>query len=274
MSGHLQGWTLPLSPTGRSALVPPPPWHFSGDAIAVDFTVDPERAAMYFPAGLDAAPDGAASIVFARWSSTADADPGLALDPSRGQYHEAYIVLHGVRDGRSIGRCPFIWVDSDLSLVRGLIQGFPKRLGQITLTHAVRAGRAGPRRTPGGRFAGHASSLGATIARAHVILDREEPRDVRPLAVSLPLIHSRLWPAYGGPDDPPAISELVRSEIVDFELADVFSGPAELEFGTLVHEEIADLAPTTVGRGWVLSLGFTIQGGRQVTRKRQNKEQQ
>ncbi|ROZ49013.1 enduracididine biosynthesis enzyme MppR [Rhodococcus sp. WS3] len=264
MSDQLKGWTLPLSPTGRSALVPPPPWHFSGEALAVDFTVDPERAAMYFPDGLVASPDGAASIVFARWSSAADADPGLAEDPTRGQYNEAYIVLHGARNGRPIGRCPFIWVDSDLSLVRGLIQGFPKRLGKIDLTTAVQVGRGGPRRAQGERFAGHASSLGATVARARVTLDRAELPDVRPPAVSLPLIHSRLWPAYGGPGDRPAISELVRSEIVDFELADVFSGPAELEIGTLLHEEIADLTPTTVGRGWVLSIGFTINGGRQV----------
>jgi len=272
MSDHLKGWTLPLSPTGRSALVPPPPWHFSGEAIAVDFTVDAERAATYFPDGLVASPDGAASMVFARWSSSADADPGLADDPTRGEYHEAYVVLHGFREGRPIARCPFIWVDSDLSLVRGLIQGFPKRLGQIDLTTAVQIGRGGPRRAQGGRFSAHASSLGATVARARVTLDRAELPDVRPPAVSLPLIHSRLWPAYGGAGDKPAISELVRSEIVDFELADVFSGSAELELGALMHEEIADLMPTSVGRGWVLSIGFTINGGRQVGRPSHEKE--
>ncbi len=37
----LAGWTLPQTRTGRAATVPPPPWHYSGDIIAVDFTVDP-----------------------------------------------------------------------------------------------------------------------------------------------------------------------------------------------------------------------------------------
>ena len=34
----LQGWTLPQSATGRSSIVAPPPWHYSGEIIAVDFT--------------------------------------------------------------------------------------------------------------------------------------------------------------------------------------------------------------------------------------------
>ena len=34
----LRGWTLPQSATGRSSIVAPPPWHYSGEIIAVDFT--------------------------------------------------------------------------------------------------------------------------------------------------------------------------------------------------------------------------------------------
>ena len=38
-------------------------------------------------------------------------------------------------------RVPYIWVDNDLSLVRGHIQGFPKKLGTIAII-AARDGRA------------------------------------------------------------------------------------------------------------------------------------
>ena len=37
----LEGWSLPLSPGGTAALVPPPPWHFSGEALGIDFHCDP-----------------------------------------------------------------------------------------------------------------------------------------------------------------------------------------------------------------------------------------
>ena len=39
----LKGWTLPQSPTGKSSLLPPPPWHYSGEIISADFTADPAR---------------------------------------------------------------------------------------------------------------------------------------------------------------------------------------------------------------------------------------
>lgn len=39
----LQGWSLPLSPDGSASLVPPPPWHFSGDVIGIDYRTDPSR---------------------------------------------------------------------------------------------------------------------------------------------------------------------------------------------------------------------------------------
>ena len=52
----LKGWTLPQSPTGKSSLLPPPPWHYSGEIISADFTADPARVAELLPPGY--VPDG------------------------------------------------------------------------------------------------------------------------------------------------------------------------------------------------------------------------
>ena len=46
----LQGWSLPLSPNGAAALVPAPPWYFSGDVIGIDFRCDPAAAQAVLPA--------------------------------------------------------------------------------------------------------------------------------------------------------------------------------------------------------------------------------
>jgi acetoacetate decarboxylase len=52
----LKGWTLPLSATGRSSIVAPPPWHYSGEIIAVDFTAPTATPGRWTPSG-DAAPE-------------------------------------------------------------------------------------------------------------------------------------------------------------------------------------------------------------------------
>ncbi len=167
----LQGWSLPLSPAGTAALVPPPPWHFSGEALGVDFITDPAAVAAVLPAGIEPSGDGSASFVFGDWSSSAEQDPRLAADPARGQYREAYAMVYGRLDGRDIAWLPYIWVDNDLSIARGLIQGSPKKAGSIAISRAVLIGRGGPRLEPGATLAGHASCLGRRLASGSVLLD-------------------------------------------------------------------------------------------------------
>ena len=88
---------------------------------------------------------------------------------------------------------PYIWVDSELSLLRGQIQGFPKKLGEIHMTRAVDIGKGGVRKAPGERFAAHVSSLGRRLATAAVTL-QETVTGVLP-AGALPQLHTRLWPS-------------------------------------------------------------------------------
>ncbi|HHC09084.1 MAG TPA: hypothetical protein ENK55_10265 [Actinobacteria bacterium] len=257
----LVGWTLPLTPTGRSQLVPPPPWRYSGEIIGVDFRADPDRVAAYLPEGLEPVGDGSASFVFADWCSAADVDPLVRDDPARGQYKEAYLVLHARLGGRRAGRVPFIWVDSDLSLVRGLVQGFPKKLGDIAMTRPVELGVGGYRKEPGARFTGHVTALGRRVVTARVEL--AEVRDGwYPPGIATPLVHTRLWPAIDR--DEPAVAELSRAKIEGFELGEVLVGPATLEFGESEFDEIADLAPIEVGEGYVCSVAFGVVGGEVV----------
>lgn len=254
----LVGWTLPQSASGRAAMLPPPPWHYSGEAIAVDFTADAARTAELAPPGFEAAADGSCSFVFCDWSSAADLDPRIKDDPARGQYKEAYLVIHGTFEGKRAGRVPYIWVDSDLSLVRGLIQGFPKKFAQIAMTKPVELGRGGARKAPGERFAGHVASAGRRLVTASVTLD-EVREKTYPKGVAAPLVHTRLFPALG--DGAPAVHELSRSTVTDFEVGAVWHGRADLELGASDLEEIDALQPTSVGDGWVLSLAFSVTGG-------------
>lgn len=254
----LLGWTLPQSPTGHSAMLPAPPWHYSGEIIAVDYTADATKVAGYVPDGFVPAGDGACSFVFCDWSSAADNDPRILADPSKGQYKEAYLVIHGTYADKRAGRVPFIYVDSELSMVRGLIQGFPKKLGSIHMTRPVELGRGGAKKAPGERFRGHVSAHGRRAVDLTVTID-EAREKTYPKGVAAPLVHTRLWPSIDCAE--PAVHELQRGTIEGFQLGTVWHGSASLEIGSPEHDEIDDLAPIAVGDGWVMSMAFSVTGG-------------
>jgi hypothetical protein len=142
--------------------------------------------------------------------------------------------------------------------VRGLIQGFPKKLGDLHMTRPVELGKGGVRKEPGSRFAAHASANGRRLVTLAVTVD--EPREkTYPKGVAAPLVHTRLWPAIDRPE--PAVHELSRGAITDFQVGTVWHGAGEIEFGASEFEEIDALAPTAVGDGWVLSMAFSVTGG-------------
>ena len=48
----LQGYTIPRTSTGRSSLVPAPPWHYVGTFLVVDYWADPDAVRAVLPEGL------------------------------------------------------------------------------------------------------------------------------------------------------------------------------------------------------------------------------
>ena len=254
----LKGWTFAQSPTGKSSLLPPPPWHYSGEIVSADFSADPERVAELLPPGMTPMGDGSGSFVFADWCSAADHDPRIRDDPAVGQYREAYCVLYGLFEEKKVSRIPYIWVDSELSLVRGHVQGFPKKMGDIAMTRPVELGEGGVRKAIGSRFAAHVSSLGRRLATLSVTLEATLEKFYPP-SVARPPLHTRLFPSIDG--DEPSVHEFQRARVAGFEIGTVFTGPATLEFGPSEFNEIDALGPLRVERGYVHSMAFSVVGG-------------
>src|SRR5207247_3608451 len=46
---EVSGFFYPRTATGRSSLLPPPPWHYSGDLLTVEYRTDPARVAELLP---------------------------------------------------------------------------------------------------------------------------------------------------------------------------------------------------------------------------------
>ena len=91
--------------------------------------------------------------------STASESGEEYLDPIRSQYRETIILISAGLDGSPCAYCPFIWVDQDVAMLRGLVQGWPTEIGSIwddAMNYDLPS-KATPVAGPGGRF-------GATLA--------------------------------------------------------------------------------------------------------------
>ncbi len=135
MNHDIASFTAPFTESGRSAIVPAPPWHYAGWLINVAVACDTAQSAAIVPPPLGRL-TGKGCIHFADWQATTDGRE--LVDPVYAQYRETIVIVEIERpDGALFNFCPFIWVDQDISLIRGLLQGWPKKLGSTYLTRSL-----------------------------------------------------------------------------------------------------------------------------------------
>jgi len=255
----LRGYSLPRSPEGSSSLVPSPPWHYAGDMLVLEYWAEPDAVAAVLPPGLEPFGDdpGRCAALFVDWQWCTDSGAELD-DPVRGQYREFFIVVNALLDGGLVTTCPYIWVDKDVALVRGWIQGFPKKLGTIHLTRSFAlTGPSAPADGPGGRYVATVTSNERRIAWGAVTLERES--DGGPTHNDPPIVNVRHFARLeAGRHDDPAVHELARSRSRDRVLSPVWEGSATLELFGSDHEEHDLLAPVRVGKGFRFTFGYTV----------------
>jgi acetoacetate decarboxylase len=257
---ELAGYTLPFTQTGRSSLVPPPPWHYSGDLLIIEYRTDPDAARAFLPPDLDADESiGDAAAIFADWQTCSEAGEEL-LDPVRAQYKEFFVVLACRYRSDPVTRCPFMWVDQGMPLVRGHIQGFPKKPGSIWMTRPVTVGRAGPRLERGGRFGATLAASDRRLAEATLTLTG--PSEDGPTVNTPPLFNTRFFPTWDAATEP--LHEHVWAGGRDREVSPIWEGDATLRFFESPVDELAALAPIDVGRGFWFSFAYTVDGGKRV----------
>jgi acetoacetate decarboxylase len=255
----LHGYSLPRSPDGRANLVPPPPWHYAGDFLVLEYWADPDAVAAVLPPGLEPYGDdpGRCAALFVDWQWCSDSGEELD-DPYRAQYREFFLVVNALLEGEPVTTCPYIWVDKDVALVRGWIQGFPKKLGTIHLTRSFAlTGPSAPADGPGGRYVATVTSNERRIAWGAVTLERES--DGGPTHNDPPIVNVRHFPRLAaGQHDRPAVHELVRARSRDRSVSAIWEGTAELELYPAPNEEHTALAPVRMGKGFRFSFAYTV----------------
>jgi Acetoacetate decarboxylase (ADC). len=253
-------FTPPFAPRGLAGVAPSTPWHYAADFITIAFEASSQAVAGVLPEGLE--PDAHNNAVvctasFASWQACTNGGNEF-LDPARSQYNECLIFVGARFKGESVFHCPYIYVDSDLSMVRGWLLGYPKKLAVVHCTRNFPVtSPAAPPLGPSGRFGGTLALHGRRLAEGSVCLEEKAENDA-PLFGSRPIIARRHFASlFEGEHDRPAVHELTRLRGENFELSAVWAGLATLDFFASPTEDLDLLGPVHVLRGYRYSLALT-----------------
>jgi len=259
---EVQGFLYPRTASGKSSLIPPPPWFYSGDLLTVEYRTDPARVAELLPAPLSLAEDdpGAVALIWADWQSCSASREEL-LDPVRAQYKEAFVVVRCSYQGVTYSRCVYIWVDKDFAIARGLHQGYPKKLGSMWQTRAHPFGQGAPRVEAGGAFGATLSAGDRRLAEAVITL--REPSAGNGFVNGHKMAHHRVFPGIGA-GAPDAYAELIESGVSSSEAGQAWSGDAELRLFEAPTEELDRLRVDEIIGGYYRQVGVVWNGGRSL----------
>lgn len=251
----LAGFTPPYTPSGRSSLAPAPPWHYAGQVLSIAFSVNREQAQNLPPSGFGAATGNAAGH-FCEWQATTDGSE--LLDPVYAQYKEFFALIEVEREGQRVLYCPFIYVDQDISMVRGWLQGWPKKLGSVWMTRSYDLDHpaASPARA-GSQFGASLCVKDRRLAEATITLTGETAAPIGFLA--MPTFGLIGAPTLLGTPDP-GDKRLVRAAV-----SKKVQGPAHAATGTLAfhaspRDELALLGPQTIGAASLSTFALTVTG--------------
>ena len=227
--------------------------------LTVEFRTAPSAVAELLPEPLSLADEdpGAVAVIWADWQSCSDGFDEI-LDPNRSQYKECFVVVRCRYKEEHYSRCVYIWVDKDFSMVRGHVQGYPKKLGDIWMTRPITVGKAGPRLEPGGKFGATCSAAGRRLIEAEFMITG--PSETSGFVNALPMIHNRFMPAIEA-DSRDSLTELVTMRGYDVELGPAFVGDAEIQFFDSPVEELTRLIPQEIIAGYWRSVGTSWNGG-------------
>ena len=241
----------PLSP-GETSAIEKGPWHYGADYLAVYFKADQVSLSKLVPRPFKV--EGGKCIAYVcEIVSVGDSGAGLvATRPDRTVYHEAAVGV-GCKFGDKRGVFyPVMWVTTEWSLLRGILNGYQKRLADrisMTKLHPLNPGLKPV--SPGMEFGGFCSKgPDSTLSLRVKVMGKGVPSDLPSFGSTFGL---RKYPqtdsSQGAVDEP---VEILKS---NSRVSDVWIGDGRVS--TIL--EIEDLEPIS---GAVYRSGFTISGSR------------
>ncbi|MCY0860663.1 MAG: acetoacetate decarboxylase family protein [Sulfolobaceae archaeon] len=246
-------FTPPLTRSGNSNIVPPPPWHYGVTYLSahVRFTNAEEIIPEYLKT------DGEGWIYVAEFISPAESKwEYMYEDPDLTQYMEGAIGLKVEFEGKSYLHYAFMWVDKDWALVRGWLDGFPKKIAKISMTklHPLLPNYEKPK--SGLIMGGYVTRGSEVLLKLKVILEEKPTNTKLPIADFGPLLQIRRFPSRG--DDELDVHEVVTRVRDESKLGEVWKGNAEIVLRGGPNDELDKLNIKEVYGGYYYTQYFRV----------------
>jgi len=253
----LKGFHPPYTPKGESSLLEPLPWYFAGRVLSLAYDVNADVAQSYLPDGFGKATGKVYGHV-CDWQATTNG--WELLDPAYSQYREYLVLIESMHPDTSEVRlfCPLIWVDQDISLVRGLVAGWPKKMASVwvTRTYGVDHIAAAPLKE-GTRIGATVAVKDRRLAEVAATLDGGEGRPFGFLAHQSVCLQGS--PTLVGTPDR-GVQRLLRPAIEQKVVGRLHSGSAQIRYFDSPHDELLPLAPRGPVEACLCDMGFTVTG--------------
>jgi Acetoacetate decarboxylase (ADC) len=241
----------PLVP-GDSSAVEKGPWHYGADYVAVYFSASPTSLLHLVPPPFEVGDGTCIAYVCEIVSVAEDGQAALLRMPDRAVYHEAAVGVKCSYKGRPGIFFPVMWVDTEWALLRGILNGYPKRLADKVAVSRVHPLNPGQKPLGAGvGLSGYCMKGPDEALSVKVeLMKRGEPKDLLGFGATYGM---RQFPQ----TDPSQgyVAEAVEVSKSNSRTADVWLGK-----GTFATN--LDIGETVVLGGAVYRSGFTINGAK------------
>ena len=248
-----------LTPNGRGSVVEEGPWHYGIDYITVYFRADADLLQRLLPEKLRVV-DGTAVAYVSEFVSVSERNPeAYFTDPAQTIYREAGIGVM-CRYGEKTGVFyPFMWVDRDWAMIRGWLNGYPKKIAdEILMTRFHKHNKLVGFPRPGVKMLGYCVRHGFRVLTVEVELEREgSGEDLIRFGSTFGLRH---FPTTG--ENQTGIKELVEVVKTNTQASEIWVGKGRLTLGNSPAEEMDYVKPTEIIKGLHYKAGFIIEGAK------------
>jgi hypothetical protein len=165
---------------GRTSAVEPGPWHYGADYVTVYFKAEPSKLRQLLPRPFEVDDGGCISYVCEIISVAESRADMVASEPDRTVYQEAAVGIRCRANGSPGIFFPVMWVTTEWSLLRGILNGYQKRLADkisVTKLHPLNPGLG--QIGPGTNFGGFCVKGNHRTLSVKVTIQREgSPSDL------------------------------------------------------------------------------------------------
>ncbi len=253
-------WSAPFTRSGRSSLVPKGPWTYAMTGIGVYYKADVSALRDVVPKPLEVVDGDVFSYLVEVISWSPNASELVLSAPDELQYNEGAFFVKVNYANKTYLYCPYMWVDNDLSLLRGLLAGWPKKLSKIAITKLHPLLPPLDRPKSGLELGGHLARAGSTLYRMRVKLTSDSERGEVPLLTEYPFILARYFAGVA-----PGLTTVNELVVFDGEaVARSWEGEGEIDLIGGVNDELHFFKPVSAVKGYYFHLLLKVKGLKNV----------